>query len=112
MVRLYPGYYMLETRAGGGSQLFAWAKDLVRGAQERPKANADRLPEYGDARLAQVENGLLAARPTYPALDEVQLAWWLSKVREILTVDDPRIAPLLGKESPEALATRFARWLF
>ncbi|NJC05883.1 hypothetical protein GGQ97_001676 [Sphingomonas kaistensis] len=109
MVRLYPGYYMLETRAGGGSQLFSWAKDIVRGAQERPKANAERLPEYGDARLAQVENGLLATRPTYPALDEVQLAWWLSKAREILTVDDPRIAPLLGKESPEALAARLAR---
>ncbi|MFC7537891.1 S46 family peptidase [Sphingomonas sp. GCM10030256] len=109
IVRLYPGYYMLEVRAGGGSQLYNWAKDLVRGAQERPKANADRLPEYGDARLAQVENGLLAARPTYPELDEVQLAWWLSKVREILTVDDPRIAQLLGKESPEQLADRLTR---
>lgn len=109
VVRLYPGYYMLEGRAGGGSQLFAWARDLVRGAQERPKANADRLPEYGDARLAQVENGLLAARPTYPALDQVQLAWWLSKVREILTVDDPRIASLLGRESPEQLAGRLVK---
>jgi len=108
VVRLYPGYYMLETRAGGGSQLFNWARDLVRGAQERPRANAERLPEYGDARLPQVENGLLAARPTYPSLDEVQLAWWLSKAREILTVDDPRIAQLLGKESPEQLASRLA----
>ena len=36
--RLYPGFYMLETRAGGGSQLYNWAKDLVRGAQERSKA--------------------------------------------------------------------------
>jgi hypothetical protein len=109
VVRLYPGQYMLEVRAGGGSQLFNWARDLVRGAQERPKANAERLPEYGDARLPQVENGLLAARPTYPALDEVQLGWWLSKVREILTVDDPRIAQLLGRESPEQLAARLAR---
>lgn len=109
MIRLYPGYYMLEVRAGGGSQLFAWAKDLVRAAQERGKSSAERMPEYGDARLAQVENNLLATRPTYPALDEVQLGWWLSKTREILTVDDPRIAPLLGKESPEALAARLAR---
>lgn len=108
-VRLYPGYYMLEVRAGGGSQLYNWAEDLVRGAQDRPKANAERLPEYGDARLPQVENALLAERPTYPALDEVQLAWWLSKVREILTVDDPRVAQLLGRESPEQLAARLAR---
>ncbi|GAA4036425.1 S46 family peptidase [Sphingomonas rosea] len=109
VARLYPGYYMLEGRAGGGSQLYNWAEDLVRGAIEKTKPSGERLPEYGDARLAAVENGLLATRPTYPALDEVQLAWWLSKTREILTVDDPRIAQVLGKESPEGLAARLAR---
>jgi hypothetical protein len=108
MRRLYPGYYMLETRAGGGSQLFNWAEDLVRGAQERAKPTGERLPEFGEARLRQVENRLFAEPPTYPAVDEVQLAWWLSKTREILTVDDPRIRPLLGNESPEALARRLA----
>jgi hypothetical protein len=106
MRRLYPGFYMLESRAGGGSQLFSWAKDLVRGAEERAKPNAERLPEYGDARLPQVETRLTAERPVYPNVDEVQLAWWLSKTREILTVDDPRVRQLLGKESPEALAKR------
>jgi hypothetical protein len=107
--RLYPAYYMLEARAGGGSQLYNWAEDLVRGAQERPKPNAERLPEFGDARLPQVEQRLFAERPTYPALDEVQLGWWLSKAREILTVDDRRVRQLLGTESPEALARRLAR---
>ena len=81
----------------------------MRGAEERPKPNADRLPEFGDARLAQVEQSLFAERPTYPALDEVQLSWWLSKTREILTVDDPRVGTLLGRESPEALAKALAR---
>jgi hypothetical protein len=107
--RLHPGYYLLETRAGGGSQLYGWARDLVRGAQERARPSAERLPEYGDARLPQVEQRLFAERPSYPAVDEVQLAWWLSKTREILTVDDPRIRQLLGNESPEALAARLAR---
>jgi hypothetical protein len=109
MRRLYPGYYMLETRAGGGSQLYAWARDIVRGAQERAKPNAERLPEFGEARLPQVEQRLFAERPTYRGVDEVQLAWWLSKTREILTVDDPRVRQLLGSESPEALAGRLAR---
>lgn len=104
--RLYPGFYMLETRAGGGSQLYNWAEDLVRGAQERAKPNAERLPEYGDARLAQVETRLGAERPVYPKVDEIQLAWWLSKTREILTMDDARVRQLLGRESPEALAKR------
>jgi hypothetical protein len=108
MRRLYPAYYLLETRAGGGSQLFAWARDLVRGAQERVKPNAERLPEFGDARLRSVETRLLAAKPTFASLDEVQLGWWLSKLREVLTVDDPRVRRLLGDESPEALAARLA----
>ena len=106
--RLYPGYYMLEARAGGGSQLYNWAEDLVRGAQERSKPNAERLPEYGDARLSQVETRLGAERPVYPKVDEVQLAWWLSKTREILTMDDPRVRQLLGRDSPEALAHRLS----
>ena len=108
MRRLYPSFYMLETKAGGGSQLFNWANQLVRGAQEREKPSAERLPEFGDARLRQVEQQLFAERPVYPSLNEVQLAWWLSKTREILTVDDPRVRQLLGDESPEALAHRLA----
>ena len=108
MRRLYPAYYLLETRAGGGSQLFAWARDIVRGGQERVKPNAERLPEFGDARLRAVETRLLAEKPTFASLDEVQLGWWLSKLREVLTVDDPRVRQLLGDESPEALAARLA----
>jgi len=103
---LHPAYYMLEARAGGGSQLFNYARTLVRGAQERAKPSAERLPEYGDARLSTVERQLLAERTIYPELERLQLDWWLSKTREILTVDDPRVRPLLGKEAPQALAAR------
>jgi hypothetical protein len=104
--RLYPAFYMLETRAAGGSQLFTWANQIVRAAQERARPSAERLVEYGDARLPNVQRQVLAERPTYPALDRLQLGWWLEKVREILTVDDPRIRQMLGDESPEALARR------
>lgn len=107
--QLLPAYTLLETRGGGGSQLYRWAEQLVRGAQERARPNADRLPEFGDARLRSVEQSLFAQRPTYPALDELQLGWWLAKTREILTVDDPRVTALLGRVSPEALARALAR---
>ncbi|MBU2419759.1 MAG: S46 family peptidase, partial [Alphaproteobacteria bacterium] len=103
---LYPAYALLEGRAGGGSQLFRWAQALVRGAQEREKPSAERLPEFSDSRLASVQSGLFAERPTYPALEQVYLEWWLSKTREWLTVDDPRVRNLLGRESPEALSAR------
>ncbi len=111
--QLYPAMALLEggtgvgtTPVGGGSQLFLWARTLVRGAQERPKPSAERLPEFADSRLAAVQSGLFAERPVYPALDQVRMEWWLSKTREWLTVDDPRVRSLLGRESPEALSAR------
>ena len=103
---LYPAYTLLETRAGGGSALFGWAVTLVRAAQERAKPTDQRLPEYADSRLAGVQTRLLAGRPVYRALDQLQVEWWLSKTREWLTADDARVKALLGKESPEALASR------
>lgn len=108
MRELYAPYALLEGASGvgttpvaGGSQLFLWARTLVRGAQERAKPSAERLPEYADSRLAAVQSGLFAERPVYPSLEQLRLEWWMSKTREWLTVDDPRIALLLGDESPE-----------
>ncbi|QTN19274.1 S46 family peptidase [Brevundimonas sp. AJA228-03] len=110
---LYPAMALLEggtgigtTSVAGGSQLFAWARTLVRGAQERAKPSAERLPEYGDARLSSVQSALFAERPTYPALEQVRMEWWLSKTREWLTVDHPAVRGLLGRESPEQLSAR------
>ena len=102
----YPAYTLLETRAGGGSALFGWAMTLVRAAQERAKPSDQRLPEFADSRLAAMQARLLAERPVYRALDQLQVEWWLSKTREWLTVDDARVGALLGKESPEAIAAR------
>ncbi len=106
MALLEGGTGIGTTPVAGGSQLFLWARTLVRGAQERGKPSAERLPEYADSRLAAVQSGLFAERPVYPALDQVRLEWWLSKTREWLTVDDPRVRGLLGQESPEALSAR------
>jgi hypothetical protein len=110
---IYPAMALLEggtglgtTPVGGGSQLFSWARTLVRGAQERSRPTGQRLPEYADSRLAGLQAGLFAERPVYPSLEQVRLEWWLSKTREWLTVDDPRVRGLLGDESPEQLSAR------
>lgn len=106
MALLEGGTGMGTTSVAGGSQLFNWARTLVRGAQERARPSAERLPEYADSRLAAVQSGLFAERPVYPSLEQVRMEWWLSKTREWLTVDDPRVRALLGRESPEALSAR------
>jgi hypothetical protein len=106
MALLEGGTGIGTTSVAGGSQLFNWARTLVRGAQERAKPSAERLPEYADSRLAAVQSGLFAERPVYPSLEQVRVEWWLSKTREWLTVDDPRVRALLGRESPEGLSAR------
>ncbi|WP_409019131.1 S46 family peptidase [Brevundimonas vesicularis] len=106
MALLEGGTGMGTTSVAGGSNLFNWARTLVRGAQERAKPSGERLPEYSDSRLPAVEARLFASRPTYPELEQIRLEWWLSKTREWLTVDSPYMADLLGKESPEGLSAR------
>jgi len=38
----------------------------VRGAEERAKPNADRLPEFNDSRLPELEQRLFSTAPIYP----------------------------------------------
>ncbi|USQ97678.1 S46 family peptidase [Caulobacter sp. RL271] len=101
---LFPALRMLETGAGGGSELYYYARLLVRAALERAKPEAERLPEYADARLPLIERKLADAPPIDPALERIYLEHWLLKTREALTVDAPRVRALLGRDSPERLA--------
>ena len=104
--RHFLNYRQLEAEAGKGSKLFAYARTLVRGAQERRRPNAERLPEFLETRLSLEEKRLLDAKPVRPALEQLYLEHWLSKTREYLTADAPATKVLLGRESPEALSRR------
>jgi hypothetical protein len=98
----------LERRGGGGSDLYSYARMLVRGAYERDKPAAERLPEYNDARLPLLEKELLDARPVEAPMEQLYLEFWLSKMRERLTVDAPEVRRILGKDSPEDMAKALA----
>jgi hypothetical protein len=105
---LFPALRMLETGAGGGSELYYYARLLVRAALERAKPEAERLPEYADARLPLIERKLADAPPIDPALEKIYLEHWLLKTREALTVDAPQVRMLLGRDSPERIAEALA----
>jgi hypothetical protein len=106
---LYLPYTFVEARAGQGSDLFGYARVLVRAAAERTKPNGERLREFTDARLPLIQKNLLDDRPVYPELERVTLEFWLSKLREYLTADDSRTKLFLGKDSPEELSARLAK---
>jgi hypothetical protein len=87
-------------------ELFDYAMTLVRGAIERTKPNAERLPGYSDTALPLLEKNLLDQKPIAPWLEQLEMEWSLSKAREYLGADHPQTKLLLGKESPEGLAER------
>jgi hypothetical protein len=105
---LYQSNVYLEAFPGA-SDLFGYARALVRAAAERAKPNGERLPEYTDSRLPLLEKRVLDARPVYPELEQLTLEFWLSKLRENLTADAPATRTFLGKDSPEDLAAALAR---
>ena len=88
------------------SDLFGYARGLVRAAEEREKPSADRLPEYADGELPIREQELLDPHATQPKLERINMEFWLSKTREYLGADDADTQALLGRESPEGLADR------
>src|SRR5215469_554063 len=106
---LYMPYGMMETRAGLGSNLFRFARSLVRAAEEKAKPNTERLPEYTDSRLALLSKTILDPQPVYPDLEQAVLEFWLSKLRENLTADAAGTKTFLGKDSPETLSARLAQ---
>jgi peptidase S46-like protein len=86
------------------TNLFGWAKTLVRGADERPKPNEQRLEEFADARLPGLTQRLFGARPLDRKFETKKLAFGLSQLREELGTDHPFVKLVLGKASPDELA--------
>ena len=105
---LYPVWRQLENAAGGGSQLFTWARTLVRAAAEREKPTAERLPDYADSRLALVAKTALDDKPADADLERLYLEVWLEQTRDILGPTAAVTTLLLGDETPGALAQRLA----
>ena len=85
--------------------------DLVRGAEEREKPDAERLPRYAEAQPANCSGSAARAQArSTPEFEALHLEFWLTKMREYLTADDPVARRILGSEIPEALAERLSRF--
>jgi hypothetical protein len=91
---------------GFDGDLFRIARTLVRGAEERPKPNAERLREYRDSNLPAITQQLFSEAPIHPELERLLLGHALTKIRERLGADHPAVRRLLGKESPQEVAAR------
>jgi hypothetical protein len=88
------------------SGLLGYAVTLVRASTERAKPNMERLPEYTDQSLVNVQQDLSASVPIYKDLEELNLTLMFTEIRRDLGTDDPFVRKMLGNESPQHLAHR------
>lgn len=96
----------IESGAGGGSRLFSYARQIVRGVTERVKPSPQRLPEFADARLSLTRKALLDDQVTYPELEALYLRTWLEETQKGLGPGTLVTAAMLGGKTPLALAKR------
>jgi hypothetical protein len=102
-------YNQLELGTGFSSDLFSHARTLVRGAEERPKPIEKRFREFRDSAIPAVTQRLFSQAPIHDELEIATLTFALTKLREELGTDDPAVKKILGKESPEELASRLVK---
>jgi hypothetical protein len=101
---IYIPWVWLEGGAAFNSDFFGYARAIVRASAERSRANAERLREYTDARLAALEQALGADSPVYPEFERVRLSYSLERMREWLGPDHPMVKVALGTQSPDERA--------
>ncbi|HEX8686588.1 MAG TPA: S46 family peptidase, partial [Pyrinomonadaceae bacterium] len=84
--------------------LFGYARTLVRLADESAKPDAERLPEYRDARRAALEAALYSEAPVYTDFEQVKLAASLGLLRDTLGASHALVRTVLKGKTPEARA--------
>lgn len=99
-------YTFIESSAGFNSVLYYSARNIVRGTAERAKPNSERLREYTESALPQLEQALKAKTPVYPDLERLKLSFSTERMREWLGPDAPLVRTVLGAESPDTLAAK------
>jgi len=104
----YPSYIrerrIFDQAGGFNSTLFNYARTLVRLAAENEKPNAERLPEYTDARRASLELALYSPAPIHDDFEKLKLADSLGFMVELLSADNPLVKQVLDGKTPEARA--------
>ncbi|HEX8708432.1 MAG TPA: S46 family peptidase, partial [Pyrinomonadaceae bacterium] len=94
----------LDLAAAFNPTLFGYARTLVRLAAESEKPNAERLPEYTDARRASLELGLYSTAPVYDDFEKLKLADSLALFVSTYGANHPLVARVMNGKTPEARA--------
>ncbi|MEZ5392849.1 MAG: S46 family peptidase [Bryobacterales bacterium] len=104
-MEIYDEYRLLDG-LGFFTRYFTIARHLYRMAEELPKPNDERLPEYRDTALESLEQQLYSPAPIYPDVEIVKLARSLSFLRDRLGPNHPDVKQVLGSRTPLEVAQK------
>ncbi len=94
----------LDLAGAFNTVLFGYARTLVRLADENEKPNAERLPEFSDARRAQLELGLYSPAPIYDDFEKLKLVNSLELMQSVYGANNSLVQTVLQGKSPVARA--------
>ena len=96
---------IFDQAAGFNTTTFGFARTLVRLDDESQKPNAERLPEFTEARRASLELALYSPAPVYDDFEKLKLADSLGFMVELLGADHPLVKQIMNGKTPEVRAT-------
>ncbi len=99
----------LEGGAGFFSELFSYARDLLRAADEREKDDGERLEQYSEASLPSLKLQLLSPQPIYDQWEIVRLADGLTFLCETLGAENDLVQKVLAGKSPRDRAAELIK---
>src|SRR6184192_101072 len=95
---------IFDQAAGFNTTTFGFARTLVRLADKGQKPNAERLPEFTDARRASLELALYSPAPIHDDFEKLKLADSLGFMVELLGADHSLVKQIMNGKTPGARA--------
>ena len=102
-------FNVLEGGQGFNSDLFHIARTMLRAGEERPKPNAERLREFGEAGRESLEFELFSDKPIYDDFEILTLSDSLIFLTTQLGVSDPLVQKVLAGKSPRDRAAELVQ---
>jgi hypothetical protein len=89
--------------------LFKYARRLVRAAEERPRPNGERFPEFRDSNKESLELDLFSTEPVFEDVEQLKLTSSLTDMVARLGYADPLVQKVLAGKSPTDRAAQLAK---
>jgi hypothetical protein len=118
--KILPVYNYYETSRGRAtsnyraprgfySNLFKYARRVLRAGDERPKPNGERFPEFRDSNRESLELDLFSTEPVYEDVEQVMLTDSLTDLASRFGYNDPLVQKVLAGKSPAGRAAEVVK---